>query len=432
MMRRVCFLVTFAVLAGCGGVSGTVPLQQQAQGSARVERFADANTHFTVSGRYILLAGARFLVKGMDYAPTPIGKKPGDPPGLDDPLRDGNEAIWSRDLPKIRAMGANAIHVYNVVPPGHDAATGRITKFLNASWNGGNRPVYVIMSIYFQGAKLNDDGAAADLANQYRKLDDLYGKYPAVMGTAISNEITTCCVTDPHWWKNFNVVAKGAKQGYVDSGNRDKLVITSEIDNHIEPVHYGELNNAAIDAWGVNIYRGRTFTDLFAQIRQYTAKAPKPVLLTEYGATAGYHIHWKNTYSWANGPKGLGECKPDKRVGPLDRDVAELPANGNPSMAGLIDYVDNNAAQLYSGYKNDDGIVSGGFYFEWTDEWWKAEAGDPSKHLGNENFVGAFPGCSYDQGWFGLNSVSKGNGDVNKLTRRPTLAVLEKAWKGQP
>jgi hypothetical protein len=430
MMRRIEILAGCLLLAACGGVGGAVPPQQQSF-VARVRHLAGANTHFTVSGRYISLDGARFFVKGVDYSPTPIGKVPNDPPGLDDPLRDGNETIWSRDLPKIRAMGANAIHVYNVVPPGHDQHTGPITKFLNAAWNGGDRPVYVIMTIYFAGDALKNAGAAADLANQYRKLDEMYAKYPAVMGVALGNEITTCCVRDANWWKNFNVVAKGAKQGFAAGGNRDKLVITSEIDDNIESVHYGEINNAAVDAWGVNIYRGRTFTNLFAQIKQYTAKAPKPVLLTEYGASAGYHIHWKNTYTWAKGPNGLGECHPDKRDGPLDRDVAELPPSSNPDMAGLVDYVDNNASQLYSGYKNDAGIVSGGFYFEWTDEWWKALAGDPSRHLGNENFSGAFPGCSYDQGWFGLNSVAKGNGDIDKLTPRPTLANLEEAWKGQ-
>jgi hypothetical protein len=64
-------------------------------------------------------------------------------------------------------------------------------------------------------------------------------------GTA-ATEITTCCVRDASWWKNFNVVAKGAKQGFADGGNRDKLVITSEIDDNIESVHYGEINNAAV------------------------------------------------------------------------------------------------------------------------------------------------------------------------------------------
>jgi hypothetical protein len=48
------------------------------------------------------------------------------------------------------------------------------------------------------------------------------------------------------------------------------------------------------------------------------------VLLTEYGATAGYHIHWKNTYTWENRPNGLGQCHPDTRDGPLDRTMAEL------------------------------------------------------------------------------------------------------------
>jgi len=47
-----------------------------------------------------------------------------------------------------------------------------------------------------------------------------------------------------------------------------------------------------------------------------------------------------------------------------------MPATGKISMAGLNDLVTFSNTQLYQGWKSD-GVVSGGFYFEWTDEWWK-------------------------------------------------------------
>ena len=77
-------------------------------------------------------------------------------------------------------------------------------------------------------------------------------------------------------------------------------------------------------------------------------------------------------------------------------------------MGGLIDLVTNNDKLLHNGYSND-GVVSGGFYFEWTDEWWKADANNPeyrSMHVGDPVFTGHFPGCAYDHAWFGLNGIS--------------------------
>jgi hypothetical protein len=51
---------------------------------------------------------------------------------------------------------------------------------------------------------------------------------------------------------------------------------------------------------------------------------------------------------------------------------------------------------MYDGFKTD-GVVSGGFYFEWTDEWWKADANNPefeAKHVGDPVFTAHFPGCA--------------------------------------
>jgi hypothetical protein len=451
-MKRVATLGLALAVVSCsnggGGssiapsVANTVDAQQQPISTART---SDVDTDFSVKGRYIDFSKASlksagtdrpdatvpFFVKGMVYSPAPIGLTVGDPPLLDDALRDADEPIWSRDLPLMRAMGVNAIHVYNVVPPPYDAKTGPITNFLNAAWNNGDHPVYVIMSVYFQGSALLNSGAVSALANQYHDLDAKYAKYPAVMGTSISNEIGAIdFINNPTWWQNFNIVARAAKKGFVDGGDGSKIVTTSEADGNIGAVQKGEQNGAAVDVWGVNIYRGRTFTNLYDQIKQYTTK---PVLLTEYGASAAYHTGLTNTYSWVNTPTGLGQCTPTTPAGTLTADnVAELPATGNPDMAGLIDLVQNNAQLLYSGYKDQGGIVSGGFYFEWTDEWWKANNGNPSVHSGNTAFNGHYPGCTEDQGWYGLNQVSKGGGSVDALTPRPTLKALQDTWGAEP
>ena len=449
MQKSVLVALSTALLTACQSGGTTLPISANAPAAAPGSGAVDSD--FIVKGRYIeerltrtgtpvrreasAANAVKFFVKGVDYSPTPIGKGVSDPPSLNDPLRDANMAIWARDLPKLRAMGVNAVHVYNVVPPPYDKETGPISKWLTAAWNNGKDPIYVIMSIHFPGSALLSKDAANDLGRQYYDLDKKYAAYPAVLGVAISNEILAENFrNNAAWWQNFNIVAQKAKEGFAAGGDLNKLVTTSEVDGFLAAINYGEKYNAKVDVWGVNIYRGRTFTNMFDEILRFTKK---PVLLTEYGATAAYHPAWQNSYTYDRGLHGLGFCTPTTVDGPITRDVKELPdsPSANPNMAGLVDYATNDAKLLYYGYKDLGGRVSGGFYFEWSDEWWKADNGaDPkfrSVHAGSEVFNGHFPGCGEDAAWYGLNAISKGAGVVDKLAPRPTLDGLKDVWATQ-
>jgi hypothetical protein len=374
--------------------------------------------------------GIKFFIKGVVYSPTPIGGQP-----FDSPLKDSNAAIWSRDLPLMRAMGVNAIHVYNVTPPPFDSGPGPIINFLNAAWNGGDRPIYVIMSVFFtRGAVLSNTDATNAIANQYHDLDAKYASYPAVLGVTIGNELGMDSFNSTEW-ANFNKIARAAKQGFIDAGFPDSIVTTSEADGNIGAITAGEAHGAPVDVWGINIYRGRTFTNLFTQIKAATSK---PVILTEWGAPASYHPASGSTYTFGSGPTALGACTQGSGTTSIS-DVAELPGSGNPNMAGLVDYVTNAEAQLYNtGYKDPGGTTaSGGFFFMWQDEWWKG--GDPNAHNGGGGsppvvaFNGAFPGCYDDEGWFGLYSVARGTqGSPDILTARPTVSALQTLWAQEP
>ncbi|MBV9719306.1 MAG: hypothetical protein JOZ77_08300 [Candidatus Eremiobacteraeota bacterium] len=432
------------VLAGCtlrqsGSTQEQPGLPATALQSAK--HLSSNGTAFTVSGRYILLNGKKFYVKGVSYSPTPIGNGVSDPPGLDDVLRNGNSGIWERDLPALRAMGVNAVHVYNVVPPPYDKpppqGPGPITNWLNAAWNNGNDPIFVFLTVYFDGKALTNENATRDLANQYRALAEKYAAYPAVMGVIISNEIVKPpWWTDATWWKNFNRIADAARAGFKAGGHPDKLVATSDVDSivqeggvdHLAAVYYGEKYGAKVDVWGDNPYRGRTFTGLFSEIQRDTKK---PVVLTEYGAPASYHPDLMNTYFHPNTLHGVGYCVPDREAGPLNRHAAELPDSGNPGMNGLVDLVTNNNTLMYNSFSSD-GTVSGGFYFEWTDEWWKADPNNPSyrnTHVGDAVFTGHFPGCAYDHAWFGLNGLKISSRKyIDTLEPRPTIDALKAQW----
>ena len=454
--------LSLAVLSGCNGTGSSI---LQAPQSSYASQFGagplaagcehgksgvgrqSPRTEFYAKGRYIeektgTKAAHNFFVKGMAYSPTPIGNGVSDPPSCDDPLRNDNKAIWSRDLPLLRAMGVNAIRVFNVSPPPWDKDLGTIDEFLDAAWNNGKDPIFVIMTISFPGTALENRDAARDIAGQYQRLAAKYALNPAVMGVSIGNEITGGNPpTLKPWWDNFNLVVQGAKAGFASKGVR-KIVTSADFDGlttfevngrkQIRQIYYGEKYGAQVDVWGDNIYRGRWYTDLLEQIQDTTTK---PVLLTEYGATAAYHPAWANTYEYpGRESKKNGDCVPVQRSGPLNRDVDELPQGDehNPNMAGLVDYATNMAQLTFDAYQNS-GYLAGGFYFEWTDEWWKADANNPafrSKHVGDEKFVGWFPGCGNDAAWYGLNSISQG-GELNELTPRPTLEGLKNTWQGE-
>ena len=62
------------------------------------------NTKWTTCERKLLVDGKTFFVRGVNYAPTPIGQ-----PGRLDML--GEEKIFTRDLKNLRGMHANAVKV---------------------------------------------------------------------------------------------------------------------------------------------------------------------------------------------------------------------------------------------------------------------------------------------------------------------------------
>jgi hypothetical protein len=108
----------------------------------------------------------------------------------------------------------------------------------------------------------------------------------------------------------------------------------------------------------------------------------------------------------------------------------------------LVAYATTNATEIYDHRASANGVTSGGFYFEWNDEWWKS--GWPFKHIGG--FEGNkiitnkdFPGCYDDQAWFGLNEDKKNGSGPDPFPRRPadtrvprpTLNAMIGTWAKQ-
>ena len=359
------------------------------------------STIWTTSNRVVNVgvnggSATPFLVRGVDYSPTPIGQT-----SIPDPLGAQNSAIWNRDLPLLRAMGVNTIRIY-----GMDATNrGNSTSFLDAAWNNGTDPIYVILSIW-----LNPSGnGIADMnamQQQYQWIGEDYGNHPAVLGISIGSEFNTPQnIMTQEFWNDFNTLSNAAKTGIATAGGQ-KLISTGFVDfvnqqNQESTIVEGEKFGAIVDIWGINSYRGSTFTNLWSQIESATTK---PFIITEFGAPASYH------------PSGAS-CQ-----------AAELPATGSPSMDTLVSYMKGLWEEIEANWATNSGKVgSGGIIFEWSDEWWKSpQCGPNTQHSGGSAQNGAFPGGWDDEEWFGLNSIAAGTPNV--LTQRATYSLFQQLW----
>ncbi len=274
------------------------------------------------------------------------------------------------------------------------------------------------------------------------------GASPALMGISLGNEINSDSleyVGNPKWWSNLNELVDRMKAGY-EFSNARKIVTTTMVDfvrpvdprkpggpKYMPTVVEGEKNHFKADVWGLNAYRGFTFTDFWTQLED----ARRPQFMSEYGAPAGYLPHAGAKYV-ADGP-GKFKCINYPKPLPAWEPALELPGSGNPEMPSLVNLVTNTATELWTNRASAGGEGSGGFYFEWNDEYWKggwkgpAHVGgayaDNPKQLVQEN--GAYPGCYNMEGWYGLNANEQDRQDPklpNKHVPRPSLKALSAVW----
>lgn len=262
------FVVGAGLLAGCGGPQAGPPVGPAQQSSVRARNQARNNdkTTWTVSGRSILLNGQPFYIKGVDYMNTQIDAD-SDP----NPLDNANEPLWGPDLNAMRDAGVNALKVYNVSLDGFkpylpelgdgnklkDYETGKIDKFLNAAWNKGDRPIYVVLSIYFGGTDVLDPMHLRALKAVYEMVAKEYAAYPAVMGISLGSEINSeALIGQPDWWKGLNDISAGIRAGYVGANRSRKLITTTMVDmvkdGKLATVVAGEQNHFNLDAWGID------------------------------------------------------------------------------------------------------------------------------------------------------------------------------------
>jgi hypothetical protein len=366
-------------------------------------------------------------IKGICYSPCPLNNSNADAPNIGDWFWDsfrgtgyqiqGWDALWKRDLPEIRFLGANAIRVYcmlsrqlngekkdaNIPIPWNKGNLFTHNNFLDLCWAGGPtpdwqskpQPLYVLVGIplpaemFWKQQYRGDSSPVTTYWTQMlRETAQDVGKHPAVMGFTIQNEIdgADVCYNNPEWAKFWwGQVEKMAK--IVKEAAPDKLVGMATHDDNLIPGKAASYmaNCPHIDFWGVNTYQLLNFDSVF----RITPEGPgysglkgaalKPVILTEYGLPATGH---RND---SDDPDTIYEdettrSKTAKVIGPmLPKAIAE-------------------------------DLCLGLFYFEFCDEWWN-QPGQPNKYtwwggVRNEGFPNHF----WDNHGFGIYSIRRGDG----------------------
>jgi hypothetical protein len=366
----------------------------------------------TSTGFQLKLNGQPFVVKGMNYSPVPIGTAPGNPP-YGDYFVPGYANVWKPDLDKIREAGINVIKLYAGNPDlnaGVPGTAGNWKQFLDYCYNGGNKPIYVVMFSYTQGDVIAQGGTG--LNNYIRQYDELVKstvKHPAVFGYLVGNEIFGGVTQNAQFWQNFGTLINAA-QGAGLSQGQNPFLMTATNDEFTPQTSWpaiklgeqsGKLGN--LDSWGINVYRGpqfggagnSVFTQYLALMNSLSRK--KPLILGEWGTPH------------TTRPMGIYGQTSTQPVSNLDDVPESQMGTGQPYFAAqpVATFLTTQWNTIKSNVKaGPNQVCVGGFIFDWCDEYWKGNNNNVQIGGPNGDFQqGAFAGGYWDEAGFGVSSA---------------------------
>jgi hypothetical protein len=336
-------------------------------------------TTVKIEGRQLLVNGSTFTIKGVCYAPTPIGQGAGY-----DWSADAN--TYTIDFSLLKAMGANTIRTYG---------TPTATAAMDAAYNNG---LYVIMGYWVNpGQDFGDTTVRNNLINGFKNMVSTWKDHPAVLMWAFGNEVWPGgSGTDEQKWSNwYSLVNEAAHEAKNIEGSNYHPVTTMNKDilETIGKQSYGSADSSmtALGCWGLNLYLGQNFSDRF---EKYEAISAKPMFISEWGCDA------------YNGVTGLE-----------DESTQEL-------------YIENLWKEIEQNLSSKDSnrVCLGGTVFEWCDEWWKSHTNslgnsghDTTTDWTNNNYSDP----NMNEEWWGIVSQSAGTYD---RTPRQAYSTLKTLW----
>ncbi len=425
---------------------------------------------FSLDRYRVSLNGRPHFLKGVVYSPSPAGSSPLWTSPQGDFFLPQFSDLWQRDFPLIKSMGANCIRISGWTNDGDHS------NFLNFAHSQG---LGVLISFSFDAAQfpIVAEWQRQNLLGTFKWQISKYLNHPAVIGWSFGSEVNgnwrgilknlneafQCGWSDPcfgakaDWcaaaeecvyqrlFELLNTAAVYGKQ--LMGSSRPHLILSSFADVDFLPSRIEKFEKFApdIDAWGIQIYRGKNFGSGDADfLAEYSKVSQKPLIVTEFGVDA------------YNDPCGNSETSPC-----YNTHENELPGYGEDQeqqaewILALAEILTSNSSATGSG------PVAGGFVYEWSDEWWKASANVrgcygpipygkpgfepgqceyrshvdcPFKDLWWQSLCGFPSAAQFDgyanQAWFGLVKIWPQPGFVDKVFPRLAYRALQSHWAG--
>jgi beta-galactosidase/beta-glucuronidase len=371
------------------------------------------NIHQNSRGDYVLLVnGKPFTIKGVCYSPIPVGKGPvynwwGDP-----------AKPWISDGDLMDKAGINTVRFYE--PGGNPAQTKQVVSDFYEK--------YGIYSIMGHGlgfwdmphANYADPDFRFKVKKQVYQMVQSYKNEPGIIAWVLGNEANYSFDGSVNPWSTPELDAitnardrQLAKAKIYYTFLNELAHIVKKIDP-TRPVGFGNGELGSIDVAkeyapdfdfvGIIIYRGKSFGNLFRQLKE---RYGKPCIMIEFGCDSYNAL----------------KQEPDE----------ENQAYFLKTLWGELQY------NMYHG--KGEGNCLGGCIFEWNDEWWKYDQDNP-KTWDVHNTEASWTNASYyfdtegnpnmNEEWFGIIGL-KPEKENGLHIREPKKAYdeLKKLWKKQ-
>ncbi|MEI8012198.1 MAG: glycoside hydrolase family 2 TIM barrel-domain containing protein, partial [Candidatus Omnitrophota bacterium] len=340
-------------------------------------------TPVKVVGRKLLVNNVPFTVRGVAGEMTPAGE-------------DGVVYDWSlfpvnytRDIPLMKAMGVNTIRTYKKEPTQKAALDALYAQGIYVVMGFPVDPSYRDALGATKVVNFGDPVVRANIKTRFVAMVHHWKNHPAILMWMLGNEVNAALDnTNRAAW--YSLVNECAAAAHAEEGAAYHPVTSANADSLVNPwakdmLTYNSLM-PDLDLWSLQMYRGAGFSGAFAAFKTATAKLPKPLLVSEFGADAY-----------------------DARAGYGKEDQAVQ------KKYLLLQWADI-AANLSAA--SPAGVCIGGIVFSWRDGWWKRESGNDAVHdvypdWQNINYVDN----NMNEEWWGLVAISS---DPN--TRSPREA----------
>jgi beta-galactosidase len=398
-VSRVCGLLLLTLVV-CGAVSGA------AHAADVVTTQKDEN------GWKLLVNGEDYYIKGVVWGYTPRGEN--YTYNLWGESDEFIRKVLDYDFGLMKQANVNTVRSFAMIPPKwvtyifkeHGIRTVINPLMGRYGYNVGGR--------WVPNTDYSDELTRATLKADTLALVEKYKNVPGVLMFAFGNESNYGLS-----WSSFEI--ENLPVGEQDTAKARHLyslfneVITSGkkiAPNHPFTIVNGDIQYIdliaelvpSLDVLGSNVYRGTSFTDLWAQVE---AKLDLPVVFFEFGSDA-YNAR-----------------------------------EGREDQLAQATILKEQWQEMYnkSWGNGEEGSSIGGFVFEWRDEWWKYLQ-EENLHIQDTNASWSNQAYMFDwapgknnmnEEWFGITALGTPNAD-GVYTARPRMAydVLSEIWSIDP